>query len=1310
MKKLYLVLLFALAVLALPAAVTVLSSTGYNSRVEFALDDYYLEEMDSFVRLGAPKMMYPHLSGAPALPFTEFKIALPPSGSIAWHLTILEEEQLTLNKRVAPVPYISEQKSGVSQHHYIIDEGLYAQARSSYITEQEPDVFRGYSFVTLRVSPFKYDGQHGVSVLKRALISVTIDGDVSYKAAPVQDDLAEVFMDAVINPSQAKHWQNHHRASINYAPFANADYWLKIEVDKDGIQQLNRQNLSSLPLDDVDPRTIRMFSTGGAINTHTVNSPGPEFREIPIKVIGEEDGHFDASDKILFYGENRDGLDKTENLTGSAPTIHNPYSLHGVYWLTFGGSFSAPPLRMQMQDSSGSYDNAVNSHKASGRFEKETYRLDDFGFDWYSDKLYGNKTADYLFNIELSDVVIGAESRITVRMRPEERTLPPGVSEEDAKHKVRLWVNDEEMPPPSIGYFSWSGPFDFTLNGAGGNLREGENQVRIQVIRNITDNIMLDFIQIDYQQKLKKREGQYFIAAPESTGTSKIAYQMQTDSAGLEVYRIDSFADVTRVPWQSGTNTFISPGSAPTKFVIAKPSEYHSPASVTKVDPQDLTADKSQVDHIIISPAEFLTQASTLASMYQEFHGLSVRIVDQADILNQFNGGHPDPYAIRQYLRYIYKNINASKLQGVTLLGVGTIDWRNKSRLATPKNKLMVYVRGQASSDDYYVMMDSSYYPELIIGRYPVRTAAELDIMLSNYRAYVGNPTPGWWRNSMVLLADDLYNGSRPGAESYHTRDMEATANSLHKSIRLTKIFAWEYDYDEFQNKPAARDDMIAAINEGVLVWYYTGHGAYDSLGSEDYFNGATDLGRLHNEGKLPLFVAASCSVSDYDHWGFDSLGQKVVMMNNIGSIASFAATRMSSGPANATLMDLLFNEMTYKRHPIGKSIMAAKFNSTNDGNDSFYILLGDPTLSINTPARDSLMSVDNRGLRATVRSGQQLSGKGHNVGEIETRSDKSTTLRSRQQPSIAGSLSPFSGNGTANLRLYDSGRNYTLGDIGVSQQGSILFKGDVSVNNGSYQGGFIVPDDITNGTTGSILCYLWDEEGKQDYINYLYPVSTSDDAVAMDNDGPPKIELFVETEDFRPGDTVSTNTTLIAKISDNNGINITDSAGHHILLVIDDALQPIPVTQYFSYNKDSFTAGTLRYPLPKMSEGTHSLQLIAFDNLNLPSVANTHFVAKHTSELSIQRLLPYPNPMQDEGYITFMLSEDASLDIGIYTVTGKRVKRIKTMGREGFNQIPIDTKDHNGNSLANNTYFIKVKAKAASKSTEATERLVIYK
>jgi hypothetical protein len=93
-----------------------------------------------------------------------------------------------------------------------------------------------------------------------------------------------------------------------------------------------------------------------------------------------------------------------------------------------------------------------------------------------------------------------------------------------------------------------------------------------------------------------------------------------------------------------------------------------------------------------------------------------------------------------------------------------------------------------------------------------------------------------------------------------------------------------------FKTNPG-RGRHVKAINEGRLVWYYIGHGEYDKLGAEDYLNGATDMGRFNNHGKLPLFIASSCKVSHFDYWGFESLGQKLVMMNDLGAIASYSYT-----------------------------------------------------------------------------------------------------------------------------------------------------------------------------------------------------------------------------------------------------------------------------------------------------------------------------------------------------------------------------------------------------------------------------------
>ena len=127
----------------------------------------------------------------------------------------------------------------------------------------------------------------------------------------------------------------------------------------------------------------------------------------------------------------------------------------------------------------------------------------------------------------------------------------------------------------------------------------------------------------------------------------------------------------------------------------------------------------------------------------------------------------------------------------------------------------------------------------------------------------------------------------------------------------------------------------------------------------------------------------------------------------------------------------------------------------------------------------------------------------------------------------------------------------------------------------------------MRTGDTGLIVSYLWDEDAKQDYVNYNYPTMLSSQAVIAENTDVPKIEIFLGSMDFRPGDTVTPNTTLIARISDENGINITGSPGHNMLMILDGSLQAVPVTAYFNYEPDSHTLGTLRYPSTVCRKGT---------------------------------------------------------------------------------------------------------------------------
>jgi len=268
-------------------------------------------------------------------------------------------------------------------------------------------------------------------------------------------------------------------------------------------------------------------------------------------------------------------------------------------------------------------------------------------------------------------------------------------------------------------------------------------------------------------------------------------------------------------------------------------------------------------------------------------------------------------------------------------------------------------------------------------------------------------------------------------------------------------------------------------------------------------------------------------------------------------------------------------------------------------------------------------------------------------------------------------------------------------------------------VQSSSFDAAFLIPDDVTVGQDGVVVSYIWDTLSQKDYTSYYFPLKLSNEVLpgSPGNESPPKINLFLGSYDFRPGDTVSTSPILYARISDENGINLTGSAGHNILLVINNSLQPIPVTDYFGYDKDSYTTGSLIYQLPELQEGANTIQLIAFDNFNLPEVATTHFIAKKSGSISLENLLIYPNPMQSSSHVTFIISDTAEYTLDIFSMSGRRIRRMEGQAHQGFNKILFDGKDQFGDLLANNTYFIRIRAKTPDgKSIEKRERLVIYK
>ena len=102
----------------------------------------------------------------------------------------------------------------------------------------------------------------------------------------------------------------------------------------------------------------------------------------------------------------------------------------------------------------------------------------------------------------------------------------------------------------------------------------------------------------------------------------------------------------------------------------------------------------------------------------------------------------------------------------------------------------------------------------------------------------------------------------------------------------------------------------------------------------------------------------------------------------------------------------------------------------------------------------------------------------------------------------------------------------------------------------------------------------------------------------------------------------------------------------------------------------------------------------------------------KVETDLRLLQVFNFPNPFSTETAFTFHLTGLRMPDevtLRIYTIAGRMVYERRLLPGEvniGFNTIPWDGRDQNGDPVANGVYFYKVSAVQEGKRVEVVEKL----
>ncbi len=1088
---------------------------------------------------------------------------------------------------------------------------------------------------------------------------------------------------------------------------ANGEIY-KIAVEKRGIHKIDYNFLKNelgLSPEQIDPRKIQILGIGGGMLPEANNTERYEDLEpCAIYVKGQEDGSFDLGDYILFYAQAAGvwTYDEEQNFFRFQTNL---YDTKNYYFLKIG---SEDGLRIPSQTANpGSY--TTDTYDDYAHHEKEMFNLlnspghQGSGRYWFGEHFYIQR--DYDFSFDMPGRITTDTVFFEVKLAARSTTTSSFV----LKHGNNVFnsgsINAVNISNPDTQYaytktlkgffFSQVNPLEisieYPLNSSGNN------------------EAWLDYLTLNARRQLYLSEAQMNFRDKRCRFYSGTTFMIQGAETGIRVWNVSNPLKPIEYTGSLSANGLAV--HVPNNFQIPELVAFDEsqsllqPQAVGKLPNQNLHG-ISRADMLIIYHQAFKAQAEQLAE-HRRSKGLQVELADVELIYNEFSSGRQDPTAIRDFVRMLYQR--DPDFRYLLFFGDGSFDFRNIAELGShfvptyeTKNSLNpIY---SFPSDDYFALLDEDEGGnlfgglDLAVGRLPVQNAQQAQDVVNKIIHYENAPQAlGNWRQRVLFIADD-----EDGA--IHMTDSDGIANEaleLFPFLNVDKLYldAYKQIATSFgQRSPSMEKALDDRIFQGALTVTYLGHGGWRGWAQERILQTPQIL-NWENYDKLPLFITATCSFAGFDDPQNTTAGELILFHPRGGGSALFTTVR----PVFASQNETLTREATrslYQRpdglaRPLGIILMDAKNNSgASDTNSRKFLLLGDPAMRLALPTYQIITT--------------SINGQGTN--------QQTDTLSALEEITISGEIHDLNGNllsdfnGILYPSVYDKKKTYqTLGQDNTpvknySLQKNLLFQGKVSVHNGQFSFSFVAPKDIDfSYGYGKISYYAADKQGEDAggyFENFIVGGINPD---AAEDDQGPRIEVYMNSEDFVFGGLTGPNPILLVKLEDELGINVVgNSPGHDLTAILDeDDKNTYLLNDFYEAELDKPTQGSLRYPLQELEEGLHSVTVKAWDLANNSAEGYTEFVVADNAQVALKHVLNYPNPFISSTCFQFehnMEGREMDIQVDIYTISGRLVKSLRQkiytqssrLSRD--NCLNWDGTDDFGSPLAKGVYLYKVK------------------
>ena len=262
------------------------------------------------------------------------------------------------------------------------------------------------------------------------------------------------------------------------------------------------------------------------------------------------------------------------------------------------------------------------------------------------------------------------------------------------------------------------------------------------------------------------------------------------------------------------------------RYALTTGSGLLFPVALHPAQPLQTSGGFTGADYVMIAPADFIPALNGLISLRQA-QGLTIAVENVQAIYEAYGDGRPDPAAIRAYLAHAYTAWTPRPTY-VVLVGDGSFDPR-QYRAGSPPTFIPPYLAdvdpwaGETAADNRYVTVDGAdTLPDMLIGRLPVKTLTETQVVVKKIVQYETNPFPGGWNEQVTFVADNADEAGNFAAASEVLATAYVTSPFTSQRIYFTPPAT---------TITATRQAVLNQWNAGAFIVQYTGHSSWATMG-----------------------------------------------------------------------------------------------------------------------------------------------------------------------------------------------------------------------------------------------------------------------------------------------------------------------------------------------------------------------------------------------------------------------------------------------------------------------------------------------